>query len=159
MNTFQRILLAFLSLYVFEHIATQLESDIKPSLIILSISTYIGNFTYILGLYIAKICSFPIYLGLEKFGVSIWNLTSSFWKLIMSFFEWIPGYFETALTYIDKSYMIYLGSFTLLMLFGYMVYIKTNFLKKNNDSIPLYYFVLLCIFASPYIYTGRLPAF
>jgi len=151
MDTFRRILLVFLSFYVFEHIATQLESDIKPSSIILSISTYIGNFTYMLGLYIAKICSFPIYLGLEKFGVSIWNLTSSFCKLIMSFFEWIPGYFETALTYIDKSYMIYLGSFILLMLFGHMVYIKTDFLKKNNNIVPLYCFVLLCVFVCPYI--------
>ncbi len=168
MHTFQRILIAFLSLSVLEHIAIQFDSDVKPSSVILSISSDIGDFTYMLGLYVAKICSFLIYLRLENFSISIWNLIISFSKLITSFFKWIPGYFETALTYVGKSYSIYLGSFILAMLIVYMVNVKTNFLKKfihkyDLEESTLYLscglLVLMCCFVLPYLFIDRLPLF
>ena len=132
------ILLLLLALLVWEHTGRQYGTAFKPSVMIEFTGSKSRDFFYFMGTLYAQISSYLTWIDLEELKITVIDLVKPLWKLLESPFEALRGYYETACTYELGPWQIYLGSFLLLCVFGYMMHKYC----KNNEYVPWLFDIL-----------------
>lgn len=120
--------------FVWEHIGRQYQTMLRPSVALEFVSTKSQELFRFLGTQWAKLSSYLTWINLEELQVTIKDLAKPTVELIGSPLQALKGYYEKAITYQYGPWQIYLGSFLLCGIFGYLMY---NYGKKNEYIVRL----------------------
>lgn len=121
--------LLFIPVYILlvEHFGRIYGIQKRPSYFLELLSTYAMDTFNFIGIQIARLSSFMLYLKMDELMITIWNILRPTLYIIISPLNTLNGYVSQALTYEYKSWQIYFGSMIIMTMLSYLLLKHTTF--------------------------------
>ena len=127
---------AFLAIIIGEHISRLQNLPIRLSTLLISTATFMREVFETTGRLFAYISSYLTEIDLIELAHTLCDLIKPIIEIIGSPYYFLSGYMEQAERYVDKVWMVYVGSVLLIATVSYFSY-------KYRDRILLAY-LLFC---------------
>lgn len=120
-----------------EHLGRLYQWPIRLSSLLGPAATFLRHTFEAGGKLFAWVSSFLTYIDLKDLGQTIYELAKPCYDIVVSPYYFFHGYVTQALTYLNKTYMIYIGSALLIGLTVYGLYKYRNSTLITYLSSPL----------------------
>lgn len=122
------------SIFALEHAGRYYDIVPRPSVLIGFLANKSENLFKFGGQIIAKLSSFLTRIDIDDLLVTVQSIMSPVMRLIGSPWNFLRGYYKTAVEYVGRSGLVYVGSFLLVSLISYLIY---RFIPKSRNIIPI----------------------
>ena len=124
--------IAVISLFVTEHACRLYNIKNRPSVILSLIGDNLKAIFKYLGEKIAIMSSYLTLINFGEFKITFIDLFKSIINIMTSGKAFIEGYCQQAKKYVDGPWMIYFGSFFIIVVMCYFIYKYKLFTRFNN---------------------------
>lgn len=118
-----QILTICLSVFVWEHWASMQKITYKPTYYIDLATEFLEEVFFQFGKFFAWISSFIDWFKLQQVAETLGTFTKSLIGLALSGFSFVEGYISEILTYDINHYLIFFGSFAIIVMILWVAYL------------------------------------